>query len=295
MEINIGTFPAEVAQTASFTVSNCTDRIILLKSPESCCAMIEPVLFGKEIAPGRCIPLDVLIDPGSLAGPFRKSFTLKTHHAADAPITLWVSGTAEPAISLPTSHLLAGWTALGKPWSTNMTIAVRPDMTGKLEAETRSNLGLKTKIKHVTNSTYTVYFDILPNQVPTNWYGTVTLSINGTNGAASCQIQLEGCIGGSLLPQAQKLILTKKDQTSISFNLLRKYPLPPPATPATLTINNAHVQIKEATSSQAGMSRITLIFDSTFREQLQKEVRIPLQLQAADCTPAPIMIEYLPR
>ncbi|MBN2161732.1 MAG: DUF1573 domain-containing protein [Pontiellaceae bacterium] len=293
-EVNLGTFPAEAAQTASFTVSNSTDRVIRLRSPESCCAMIEPVLFGNEIMPGKCIPLDVLIEPGSLTGPFRKSFALKSHHTAASPITLWISGTAEPAIFLPTSHLLAGWTEQGKPWSTNMTIKVRSDMTGKLQADTRSNIGLKTEVKGSSNSTYTLYFDAPAHQAPTNWYGTVTLSVTGTNGAASCQVQLDGCIGGSLLPQAQKLTLTK-NQSSISFNLARKYPSPPPAVPAALTINNAHVQIKDAPSSQTGMSRITLVFDNIFLEQLQQEVRIPLRLQAADCTPAPIIIEYLSR
>ena len=289
--IDLGSFPAETEQSAAFTLSNCTDRVIRIGDPESCCAMAEPVLYRKQIVPGSTIPLDVFIDARNLNGPFSKSVSVSIEGSTNQPVKLWIKGNAKQAIATSTPLFFAGWIPLDLPWQTNLAFSLRRNLSGKPEASLKSNIKMDARVLGPKpDGTFPLQLCIPEGQQPARWNAVVTIRITDHEKIPPLQIKLEGNIGGSLHPHPALLKLNETDSPQVSFTLTRKYPVPAPS-PAPLTCSDPDVEITEIADSD-GKSTVTLKLKNAFIQQLKKQKRIPLQLHADGCTPANVIIQY---
>jgi len=284
---DLGAFPAESNQTTTFTLSNTASNALHIEKLKSCCACLEPVIYETTIAPGTSTPLDVIIDAHSLNGPFKKSITLATVGTESQTIRLWIKGTAIPALSIPTSHVYAGHTAVNRMWSTNLAVAIRAGLPGKLAVAAQSNVGLEASL----GKTEELLITIPPQLKPTRWQGTVLLRIEGQPQLPPVPIHLEGCIGGSLHPQPSKLVLPGNSPQA-TLTLYRKYPSAP-RHPPPLQCTPSDIEIEEE-YGDVGKSTVILKFPARFMQRLKTEKRIPIQLRSDGCIPASLILQHQP-
>ncbi|VGO16046.1 hypothetical protein PDESU_04636 [Pontiella desulfatans] len=281
----MGAFPAESNQVATFTLFNATSNALRIGKLESCCAFLEPVIYEKTIVPGASTPLDVLIDAHSLNGPFKKNISFEANGQSH---TVWIEGEAKPAIAIPSTHIHCGHLPLGQLWTTNLAVAVRSNLPGKLTATTQSNIGLSAN----TDGKAMLQLSIPAQREPMRWQGLVQLRIEGQPQLPPVAIHLEGCMGGRLHPQPRKLALAENARKA-TFALHRKHPEPLPPAPTPLQCNLPDIGIKEELGA-TGNSTVELDFTDAFIQRLKAERRIPIQLSTEGYVPASLMIEYSP-
>ncbi|MBN2704479.1 MAG: DUF1573 domain-containing protein [Pontiellaceae bacterium] len=286
--LELGEFPAETEHIGTFTLTNTTDRTIRLKEITSCCAFISPILFEKEIAPGRSTPLDVLIDARLLEGPFTKYLTLTTDDPENPETRLWINGTAVPALSTPNPHLFAGWIPQNQEWSTNLTIHVRSDITNQLRVTSTSGFNLEHRLEKQAGN-YRLQLRMPPTQQAESW--KVQLQILAGTAAPPLNISIEGHVGTQLLPQTAVLGVSEK---TASFGLVRKAADLKNTSTAPLKTSTSGIDIEELKSSALDKSTINLRLSDSLFQELKDKRRIPLELTAEECIPAVIILEYQP-
>jgi hypothetical protein len=288
--VDLGTFPAESSQTATFTLSNTTSHAIHIENIESCCAYLELIIYEKTIAPGASIPLDVFIDAHALDGPFNKSVSFAASGSMHQTTHLRIKGTAVPAIAIPSRYVFSGRIALGRAWSTNLAITVRGGLAGKLVAEARSNVGLAAHL----NETNGLQLTVPPQRNPRRWQAEVHLRLEGQPHLPPVPIQLGGYIGGSLVPQPSKLVLGDAESAQATIALFRESPIDAPSTHGPLQCSPSDIEIEEEYGAE-GESTVTLKCPTSFMQRLKTEKRIRIQLSAAGFIPAIIVAEYHPQ
>lgn len=285
-KIDLGTFPAESNQVATFTLSNTASNALRIAGIDSCCASLEPVLYEKTIAPGASTPLDVIIDAYALSGPFEKSITVSTIGTGSQSHTLWIKGTALPAIFTPSPHVFAGRIAPGQVWSTNLSVTVRNDLSGRLIATAQSNVGMEANPGQTTELLIT----IPAQRKPLRWRGRVDLRLEDNPQLPYVSIHLEGLIGSSLHSVPRKLHLTGDGPAQAVITLYR---IDPPSTTPAMTPLHCSIPtigIKEEPDVN-GKSTVLLEFPASFLQRLKTEKRIPIQLSAEGCIPTDLIIE----
>lgn len=287
--IELGTFPAETEQTSTFTLTNSTDRTIVLKQITSCCAFITPILYENKIAPGRSTPLDVLIDARLLEGPFSKYLTLITNDPDNPETKLWINGTATPALTTPESHLFAGWIPLNQEWSTNLTIHVRSDITNKLSIASTSGTALELRLAKQEEN-YQLHLRMPPNKQAESW--KAQLQIQAGASAPPLNISIEGHVGTQLLPQTTILGVSRK---TASFSLIRQAANQKNISAAPLNTSTEGIDIEELKSPTLNKSTINLRISESLFKELKEKRRLPLKLTAEDCIPVVIILEYRPK
>ncbi|WP_372846368.1 DUF1573 domain-containing protein [Pontiella sp.] len=286
---DLGEFPAESNRVATFTLSNTSSNALRIANLASCCAFLEPVLYETTLAPGGHTPLDVIVDARALSGPFEKSVTFSTDAPASPPRTIWIKGTARPAISTSATHVFAGRIEPGQGWSTNLSVTVRSDVSGRLIATARSNIGMEALL-HPAGLSFFV-----PAQLkPMRWQGTVLLELDGNPQRPPVVLHLEGYVGGSLFPVPGKLNLAGDGPTQAGVTLYRKNPPTAPAAPAQLHCSEPTIRIGEKPGAD-GESTVTLEFPACFMRRLKAEKRIPVELRAEGFIPAVLILEHAAR
>jgi hypothetical protein len=286
---DLGEFPAESNRVATFTLTNTKSNALRIVELESCCAFLEPVLYEKTIAAGSSTPLDVIIDAHALSGPFEKSVSLSTDAPGPKTRTLWIKGTALPAISTPSPQVFAGRIPPGQAWSTNLAVTVRNGLSGRLIATARSNVGMEAHPKKAEE----LSIFVPAQRKPMRWQGAISLMLEGNPQLPPVTIHLEGYIGGSLYPVPGKLNLTGDGPVQAGIMLYRKNPPTPPPALSPLRCSDPTIGIGEKTGAD-GQSTVTLEFPASFMQRLKAEKRIPVELRAEGCIPAVLIIEYAP-
>ncbi|NLX24852.1 MAG: DUF1573 domain-containing protein [Lentisphaerae bacterium] len=286
--LELGEFPAETEQIGTFTLTNTTDRTIRLKEITSCCAFISPILYEKQIAPGRSTPLDVLIDARLLEGPFTKYLTLTTDDPDNPETRLWINGTAVAALRTPNPHLFAGWIPKNEDWSTNLTIHVRSDITNQLRVSSIHGFDLEPHLEKQENN-YSLHLRMPPQKLAVHW--ETSLQIQGGTATPPLNISIEGHVGTQLLPQTAVLGVSEK---TVSFDLVRKAADLKNISTAPIKTSISGINIEERKSSALDRSTINLRLSDSLFQELREKRRIPLELTAEDCIPAVIILEYQP-
>lgn len=282
--LNLGIFPSELEQTATFTLSNATERTLTIKEATSCCAFITPVLYRKSISPHQTEPMDVFIDARLLTGPFKKYITLMTNDPANPQIQLWITGTAQPSLSTPEPHLFAGQIPLHQEWSTNLTIQVREEITNQLQVAEQNGVTLEHKLIKKEKD-YQLSLHLPPQKEAKRWQSEIILHLKNNEKASPLSISIAGYIGTQLLPQPRVISISSP---TASLRIRRT----PATNSAPLQIHKNGIIITEQKTSTPGEQLITLTLTEPLFQRLKEQKRIPIELTAEGAIPTSIMLEY---
>lgn len=290
--INLGVFAAESDQTACFEITNSSTQTIFIRKVESCCAYIQPVVYVKKIEPGKSIPLDALIDSNSLYGKFRKKIDVETS-AEDGSFSLWIEGTARPAIMPSTDRISIGRLSLNQPWSTNIAVRTRHDIQGTPIAKVQSSTPLAASVSKLRNNSFNLELTLPAKPQPVILKGTVLLSIDGKPGIRPVSIPLEGCIGGSLHTVPKTLVIDTDSNGTVGFTLYRYAPESVRLLDSPLYCSNKQVRLEEKKKT-AERSEISLRLSPDLLHKLKQKERIPLEFSSEGFVPATLMLMLAP-
>ena len=282
--VDLGSFPAESAPTASFELLNKGDAPLHIAGIESGCACFDPVVYQNAIPPGGRVPLDVFINGSKLNGPFEKQILLQVGPPSPTNAILTIKGNARRALPGAPPLVFAGILPLGQPWNTNLELRVRDDLEARPTLHIDGFPGLGGELLPSQNPhRFLLQLHTPPSNTPLSWQGEAVIRFEGVPKIPPVSIKVSGCNGGILQPSTTRLRLVRN--TAI-FTLQRQPPAPAPITCAT-----AGVEIEETPLPTPGKSRIRLLFSKPLLQRLKQGQRIPVRLEAKGFVPANLVVE----
>jgi len=295
--LDLGEFPAEAAPTARFELFNQGSKTLPIVEVISGCDCLEPIAYEKLIQPKESVPLDVLINGSLLSGPFKKEILIRIGGKNPTNAVLKIRGTARRAIPDAPQFIFAGRTAIGQPWETNLLLRVRADLTETPILRIEGNPNLhgeleKTQSKEAQmepRPPIILHLRIPPQAEPFYWENRIILSFSESPAPPPTIINVNGYSGGTLHPSLQILKATAK---GASFTLRRNGPSGTHPDPAPLICKTPGVDANETPlPGRVGQSTVQLTFSGEFLQQLKRETRIVLQLDAKGFIPITLAAE----
>ncbi len=287
--IDVGEFPAESAPIASFELVNTGTESLRIISVKSDCPCFNPIIYTKRIPPHGSTPLDVLIDSDLLAGPFEKTVRVRVGGNNATNAVLKVKGTVHHAMLGVPRIMTTGRTAIHQPWSTNLLLTLRKDLSETPTLRVGGHPRFEGKLVSTPNPRqFKLHLCMPAQQKPAYWESKVVLSFDQAPAIHPMMIKINGYAGGTLHPSVQKLKVVKN---RASITLQRIYPKGTAHQPAPLSCGVSGVSIQETPLPEEGKSTVQFIFSEEFSKRVDREKRVVIPLATEGFIPIGLVVE----
>lgn len=238
--VDFGSYPANEAKSASFSIVNKGDAPLKISGARSSCDCVEAAfaqdsdLEGAkdgELPPGGKGVFRIKVLPDSLYEPYAKSVYVQTNDPERRLLVFSLSGSPEPLLkALPRSEVYAGHLKLGELWRQELKLeASAPDVElGALRVE--APFPMKAVAVKAGPRAFSLTLEATPpKDAPGRFLAKVSVPVSKPGGWKPLELNVAGFAGSELLASPAKVFVpageTKGFEAEIELRVFSPEPL----------------------------------------------------------------------